>query len=207
MVHLEQNEIMRRFREGDRQAFNFIHDSYSKGLKYFAKNITGNEQDAEDIVQHTMEKLWNNRDKLDKWDHVRNWLYRTAHNEATDYLKRKSVAGKASNELTYLNSSIEVQVDAHKTQASLLGNIYEQLNMEIDKLPPIQQQTIRLHFFEQQTPEEIAVRLNVKYQTVINNKNKALRSLRRKLPVDIRDLFPLLLALSASLLLFANQQN
>jgi RNA polymerase sigma factor (sigma-70 family) len=106
-----------------------------------------------------------------------------------------------------LNSRIEDQVDAENIQASLLGNIYEQLNAEIDKLPPIRQQTIRLHFYEQRTPEEIAVLLNVKYQTVINNKNKALRSLRRKLPVDIKDLFPLLLALSASLLLFANQQN
>ena len=76
-------------RAGDRDAFRPIVDRYSEMLFRLAYRITGNETDAEEVVQETFLRAYRKLDSFDGHSSVGTWLFRIATNCCLDLLDRR----------------------------------------------------------------------------------------------------------------------
>src|ERR1051325_9988800 len=76
-------------RAGDRDAFRPIVERYSDMLFRLAYRITGNEADAEEIVQETFLRAYRKLDSFDGRSSVSTWLFRIATNCSLDLLDRR----------------------------------------------------------------------------------------------------------------------
>jgi RNA polymerase sigma factor (sigma-70 family) len=73
---------------GDRLAFAAIFDRYHQDLYGYCASILHNREDAADAVQNTMLKALRALDGERRHIALRPWLYRIAHNEAIELLRR-----------------------------------------------------------------------------------------------------------------------
>ncbi|MDW8345359.1 MAG: RNA polymerase sigma factor [Bacteroidia bacterium] len=82
-------------------------DKLSKSLKPFALKLTKDPEDAKDLLQETMLKAYNNRDKFAEGTNLKAWLYTIMKNTfITNYqrvVKRNTFIDTTEN-LHYINS-------------------------------------------------------------------------------------------------------
>lgn len=174
-VHDNEDIIMSSFREGDKESFRWVYDRMARSLTYFVENIIHSQVDAEDIVANAFYKLFHARAGMKSYEHVKRWLYVIVRNEAIDYLRLKTKQRESRNDLAYLETGIDEQLETERVKAVLFQNILQ----EIEKLPRQRKAILRLYFFEQKTTSEIAEMMHLNSQTVLNHKAKALESLRK----------------------------
>jgi len=174
-LHNNEEAIMNSFREGNREAFKAVFDHMARSLTYFVENIIRNQTDAEDIVANAFYKLFQARESMRTFEHVKRWLYVIVRNEAIDYLRSKSRIKESHHDMAYLESGVDEHLETERVRSILLQDI----NREIDKLPRQRKTILRLYFFEEKNTTEIAELLQLSPQTVLNHKTKALDSLRK----------------------------
>jgi RNA polymerase sigma-70 factor (ECF subfamily) len=82
-------ELARRARGGDEDAFAALVHRYTRPLFNFAYRFLGDADDASDIVQQTFFQLFRALPSLDLATSVRPWLYQCARSRCLDRLRRK----------------------------------------------------------------------------------------------------------------------
>ncbi|MDE6288876.1 MAG: RNA polymerase sigma factor [Muribaculaceae bacterium] len=105
--------------------------------------IVGNRDEAADVVQDTMVKLWNNRDTLEEAVSPRAFAIATLRNTAIDSLRKRPQARQDED----VNEPAVPPDD---------GADVEALTCIIESLPARQRQVIILSAIEGHSPEEIA---------------------------------------------------
>jgi RNA polymerase sigma factor (sigma-70 family) len=86
---LSDERLTRRACGGDERAFAAIFRRYHQPLYRFCLAITGNPEDAQDALQNTMVKVLRALPGEERRIELKPWLYRIAHNEAIDLLRRR----------------------------------------------------------------------------------------------------------------------
>jgi RNA polymerase sigma factor (sigma-70 family) len=81
--------LTRRACGGDERAFAAIFHRYHQPLYRFCLAIVGSPEDAQDALQNTMVKVMRALPGEDRTIDLKPWLYRIAHNEAIDLLRRR----------------------------------------------------------------------------------------------------------------------
>jgi RNA polymerase sigma-70 factor (ECF subfamily) len=76
-------------REDDRQGFREIVEEHSSHMYRLAYRMTGNRDDADDIVQETFLRAYRSWHRFDPRAKPSTWLHRIAANCATDLLRRR----------------------------------------------------------------------------------------------------------------------
>lgn len=88
-------------RKKDKRAFALLVDQNSDHIYRLALRLTGDPQDAEDVVQETFIKAFNNLDKFEGRSKVSTWLYRIATNEALMMIRKRK------DGITHIDEGIE----------------------------------------------------------------------------------------------------
>src|SRR5436190_22699029 len=83
-------------RKGDQQAFRVLVERHSRALFRLAFRMTGNEQDAEDLVQETFLRAYKQLANFDSRSAFGTWLYRIATNCSLDLLRRRKIRGEVA---------------------------------------------------------------------------------------------------------------
>jgi RNA polymerase sigma-70 factor (ECF subfamily) len=78
-----------RARAGDSDAFRCLVERHSRDVFRVAFRMTGNEQDAEDLVQETFLRAYRQIGKFDSRARFATWLYRIAMNCSLDLLRAR----------------------------------------------------------------------------------------------------------------------
>lgn len=86
---LSDERLTRRAVAGDERAFGAIFRRYHQSLYRFCLAIVGNPQDAQDALQNTMMKVLRALPGEERRIELKPWLYRIAHNESIDLLRRR----------------------------------------------------------------------------------------------------------------------
>jgi RNA polymerase sigma-70 factor (ECF subfamily) len=71
------------------ESFREVVDEHARGLFRLAFRLTGNEADAEEVVQETFMRAYRWRSRFDGRCRVATWLYRIASNASMDLLRRR----------------------------------------------------------------------------------------------------------------------
>jgi len=86
---LSDERLTRRAVGGDDRAFAAIFRRYHQSLYRFCLSIVGNPEDAQDALQNTMLKVMRALPGEERKIELKPWLYRIAHNESIDLLRRR----------------------------------------------------------------------------------------------------------------------
>jgi RNA polymerase sigma factor (sigma-70 family) len=84
-----EDKLGRGARDGDQRALAKIFSDYHQPLYRYCLAIIGDRQDAEDALQETMIKALRSLPGEKREIALRPWLYRIAHNESIDQLRRR----------------------------------------------------------------------------------------------------------------------
>src|SRR6202011_3794864 len=98
-MEVEAGGAVERARSGDSDAFRLLVEQHSRAVFRLAFRMTGNEQDAEDVVQETFLRAYRQLDKYEARSSFSTWLYRIASNYSLDLIRmRKRHEDKREND-------------------------------------------------------------------------------------------------------------
>jgi RNA polymerase sigma-70 factor (ECF subfamily) len=86
--HSADADLLARIRAGDRAACALCIDRYAPGMYRLALRLTGNEADAEDVVQEALESAFKGVAAFEGRASLQTWLFRITHNAALMRLRR-----------------------------------------------------------------------------------------------------------------------
>lgn len=89
MSNNEQSEFLTALQSGDRQAFAKLVEETSTQIYRTAKQILGDEQDAEDVLQETYIKALKALPIFEGRSSISTWLHRIAVNEALMMIRKR----------------------------------------------------------------------------------------------------------------------
>jgi RNA polymerase sigma-70 factor (ECF subfamily) len=134
------------------QAFQRLLKEYQKPLYNHIRNIVLNHDDADDVLQNTFVKVFQNLNKFKGESKLFSWMYRIATNESLTFLNHKAKVNGVSSE-TLQNKAI----DNLKADIYFDGNeIQIKLQKAIIQLPEKQQLVFKMKYFEELKYEEIS---------------------------------------------------
>src|SRR6185369_14568172 len=88
-MELTDAAIVARARSGDADAYRVLVERHSRALFRLAFRMTGNESDAEDVVQESFLRAYRQLGKFDERATFGTWLYRIATNCSLDLVRSR----------------------------------------------------------------------------------------------------------------------
>lgn len=169
---------MRRFVEGDEDAFTEIYDRFYFRIYQYACRWLVNTSEAEDATAETFIKLLRRKESFVGMRNIEAFLKVSVRNACLDQLKHRKVRTDHQEALA-AQLSLEEQPDFEwvEVQEVFLSLVYA----EIDRLPSKMKEVLLLSYRDGLKPREVAKRLGLKVRTVSNQKTNAIRLLRAAL--------------------------
>ena len=161
----------------------FQHDilPLKNELYRLALRITLSREEAEDVVQETMIKVWNNRERWNDIDSIEAYCLTICRNLALDALRKKE----------NLHESIDVNMMQSPNFAThnLQDRIIQQERVQIvrklvDALPEKQRSCMQLRDFEGKSYKEIATILNISEEQVKVNIFRARQAIKQRFSIQ-----------------------
>ncbi len=175
-------------RKGDMKAFDALFRKHAPKLLRFSISLTGNRDDAEEIVQETFLKVWEQRGAIDETRRFDAYIAVIARNAIYDRFRRKLTERKYSErigEALYRYVSDENDLHIKELRSIMLKSF--------DRLSP-QQREILILKSKGFGNDEIATMLGISKRTVEAHLNKAYAALRTELRA-IKDILPIITVL------------
>ena len=183
----DEAQAVTRARGGDTEAFRFLVERHSRGVFRLAFRMTGNEHDAEDVVQETFLKAYRKLSAFEERAQFGSWVHRIAANCAIDLIRRRPkhiVAGEDSEAeplLARLASPApgpEREAAGRQMRARIEGVMQE--------LTPLERAAFTLRHLEQQSIEEISGVLGQNAEATRHSIFRAVAKMRRALGPLVR---------------------
>ena len=171
---------LERARDGDAEGFRMLVDQNSNNLFRLAFRMTGNEADAEDVVQETFLRAYRHIDRYDPRAMVSTWLYSIASNYAIDLLrKRKHRVAAALDDVPPAAAPVVADPDPERVAAG--DEFRERVRGALGALTAREQVAFTLRHFQGLSIREIAETTRTPEGSVKNNIFRAVRKLRSAL--------------------------
>ena len=177
-------------RAGDRDAFRPIVERYSEMLFRLAYRITGNEADADEIVQETFLRAYRKLDSFDGRSSVSTWLFRIATNCSLDLLdRRKTQPQLLATDPDDSEESPEERVPSEQPNPERMAYSTEMqasIQAALQSLTSIERTAFVLRHIEGRSVQEIAAALNVRNGSARHSVFRAVEKMRKYLAPAMR---------------------
>jgi len=172
-----EHVLVEKLKSGDPDSFSQFFSAYYKDLVLFAYSFTHDLQDAEDIVQDTFIRLWEDRENLIVTTSLKSILLKTIHNKCIDWHRHRKIKDTHSSYIIDNSPLYECDTDNYILSSELENRIEKAISV----LPEKYKESFQMNRFEGLKYKDIAVRLNVSVRTVEVRISKALELLRKSL--------------------------
>lgn len=182
----DEAPLVARAKAGDASAFSELVSKYERKVFRLAKNITRNDEDAEDVLQDAFLKAYEHLDRFEGNSKFYTWLVRIAVNEALMKLRKRKTDRTVS-----LDEPLELGEEVmHREIAVWDGNPEQQYSGEemkkiledaLDTLKPDFRTVFTLRDIEELSTEETAEALDISVAAVKSRLLRARLALREKL--------------------------
>lgn len=172
---------------GDQDAFQILVERHSRNIFRLAFRMTGNEQDAEDVVQETFLRAYRRLGQFEARANFGTWLYRVTVNCALDLMRKKDRQEKdrvsappAEEEEPDLLASLPA---AEPTPERLLlsAEVQRHVDTALAELTVRERAAFALRHFEGKSIEEIGRILGLRTSATKNTVFRAVKKLRQAL--------------------------
>ena len=175
---------------GDPDAFRLLVRRFQDMIFRWALGTTGDRDDADDVTQQVLLKVYRQLGTLREGGHLRSWLFRVTHNTALELHRTRGRRSAMLEHELLLTPGERValepvdRIDLDRTM-TLVQHYFREL-------PDRQRLVFDLADFQGFTPAEIAGMLDMEQVTVRANLFKARRAIRLRILRDHPDLMEVL---------------
>lgn len=138
------------------EAFRQLVSEYKRPLYHHIRTIVLNHDDADDVLQNTFVKVFQNISKFKGESKLFSWMYRIATNESLTFIQNRSkkmmISSEEVNELALKNLETDVYFEGSEIELKL--------QKAIATLPQKQQLVFKMKYFEELKFEELSEILN-----------------------------------------------
>jgi len=189
-------ELARRLMSGDASGFDRFVEHFRNKIFQYSWLMCGHREDAEEVAQETLLKVFQNFDQLREPERVRPWVFRIAKN-ACLMKRRKSIFAPAHelslDELmpskTHEDGQAKIEIadwSGLPDDKLLQVEMKQLLGRAIAELPEIYKPVILLRDMEELSTQETAQILDLSEDTVKTRLHRARLALRQKLDEYLR---------------------
>jgi RNA polymerase sigma-70 factor (ECF subfamily) len=181
-----EGDLVARAQSGDTSAFTELVKRYERKIYRLAKNITQNDEDAEDVLQDSFLKAYEHLSGFQGQSKFYTWIVRIAVNEALMKLRKRR-----GDRFVSLDEPIDTGEEEVKREVAVWeGNPEQQysqeelqriLNEAVEGLKPDFRTVFTLRDIEELSTEETAEALNISVPAVKSRLLRARLALREKL--------------------------
>jgi RNA polymerase sigma-70 factor, ECF subfamily len=162
MDQLSDEKVVEAILLGDKDLYREIIRRYDEKLTRYLRKFSSDHDDIEDILQVVFIKAYKNLYGFDINKKFSSWIYRIAHNEAVNHLKRTKNKKVCLDDVEY--RLIDEKADI-KTEADRMF-LKEDIERVIGRLDVKYREPIVLFYFEELSYEEISDVLRIPKNTV-----------------------------------------
>lgn len=169
-------QLCTELQKGSEEAFAKVFSQYSRLLYALAYRFLKSGEEAEDAVQYTFMKLWEERKNLDFRNGVRSLLYTIMKNHILNELRHRNLV----YEKKYQIAQETEETDDGFLRAYEEQNLREQLMLAINKLPSQKSIICIMKLKKGLSNQEIADQMHITVATVKSHYTQAIKMLRQE---------------------------
>lgn len=185
-VGFQEGPLLEAARRGDAEAFSALVTQYERKIFRIAKNITQNDEDAEDVLQDAFLKAYEHLDEFQGNSKFYTWVVRIAVNESLMKLRKRK-----SDKTVPLDEPVETGEETVVREIAVWeGNPEDQysgeelrgiLDSAVQSLKPVFRTVFILRDIEEMSTEEAAEALGISVPAVKSRLLRARLQLRERL--------------------------
>ena len=174
-------KLILRFQEGDINAYNELVKRYKDRLLNFVFRYFNNVEQAEDVVQDTLIKLYTHASYYKNVAKFSTWIFTIAKNNALTEL-RKNKRKKTDSLWTDYGKFIDISSKEESLESKVQNEIaIDQLNKFLDEIPENFRIAVVLRDFQELSYEEISKILEIPIGTIKSRINRGRIQLAEKM--------------------------
>jgi RNA polymerase sigma-70 factor (ECF subfamily) len=186
MIRMNQNDhaVIRAVLSGDKEAYGALVMRHSSSLFRVAFRITGNEADAEEVVQDALLRGYRKLESFESKASFGTWIYRIAVHCALDRIRQRNGydTSRVADESDPEQDQVQVADEAAGPDRLLLsGEIGAMQQDAMRGLTATERTAFVLRHMEERTTEEIAAVLGIAPNAARQAVFRAVQKLRRRL--------------------------
>jgi RNA polymerase sigma-70 factor (ECF subfamily) len=178
----EAATALQRARHGDADAFRALVDRHSRRVFQLAFRMTGNVQDAEDVVQESFLRAYRQLGRFEARANFGTWLYRIVANCAVDSMRTKWHRHEKSHREAGDGWMDVVTADTPGPERMAESSeIQRRVAEALDGLSPLERAAFTLRHYEGRSIDEIGATLNLGTSAAKHSVFRAVKKLRAAL--------------------------
>ncbi|HZR23678.1 MAG TPA: RNA polymerase sigma factor [Vicinamibacterales bacterium] len=178
----ESSVVLARARQGDEDAFRALVEQHSRSVFRLAFRMTGNEQDAEDVVQESLLRAYKQLDRFESRANFGTWLYRITANCSVDLMRSRQARHDQSRGES-LDAAEQMPAgdlpNPHRLAES--AEIQDRVQDALGELSPLERAAFTLRHYEGRSIDEISATLNLGTSAAKHSVFRAVKKLRAAL--------------------------
>ena len=180
----EAAAVLARARQGDSDAFRALVETHSRQVFRLAFRMTGNEQDAEDVVQESFLRAYRQLGRFESRANFGTWLYRIVSNCSVDLMRSKQarhdqVRGDSLDQEGAVELPAADSADPERQAQS--AEIDRRVQNALRDLSPLERAAFTLRHYEGRSIEEICETLGLGTSAAKHSVFRAVKKLRTAL--------------------------
>ncbi len=172
-------QVARLVQSGDAEAFGVLMKRYEPKIFRYSRKFLKSSEDCQDMVQETFVKAYRNIQSFDTTRKFSSWLYRIAHNECINFLKKKRVESVPLFDLDVLMPHAAVVEQKNELEQQ---EIKELMDRSLDSIDLKYREPLVLYYLEGFDYKEIADILRIPIATVGVRLKRAKVALKQQYP-------------------------
>ena len=178
---LSDEKLILRFQEGDINAYNELVKRYKDRLLNFIFRYFNNREQAEDVVQDTLIKLYTHASYYKNIAKFSTWIFTIAKNNALTEL-RKNKRKQTDSLWTEDGKVIDINSKEQSLDVKVQNEIaIDQLNKFLDEIPENFRMAVVLRDFQELSYDEISKILEIPIGTIKSRINRGRIQLAEKM--------------------------
>ncbi|UCC39189.1 MAG: RNA polymerase sigma factor [Candidatus Aminicenantes bacterium] len=178
-----EDELVEAVLGGDHGSFELLLRPYRKGLLNMAYRMTGNLEEAREVCQEALIRIFRYLDKFKKEKSFKNWIYKIAVNTSYDFLRRK----KKQADIVEHQKRLEMSTVADPEKQLLNKEIKVKIESCLQSLSPKEKAVFLLRDEEGFSIEETSKILGCSSLSVRTHLSRA----RQKIRAQFEKLYPM----------------
>lgn len=188
-----EKELLKKCRQGDRDAFNILVQTYQRQVINLAYGMLSDTEDATDAAQEVFIKVYRNIDRFEGKSSLSTWIYRITSNVCKDFLRKRT---RTIQSISIYESSeddddrpMEIKDSSPTPQEHMeITETQREVRKALDELPEEYKSVIVMYDLEGLSYDEISNVLQCPVGTIKSRLNRARKALKKNLS-EKRELF------------------